>query len=291
MKILNPTDNSEAQYNSNPQISSHELNVDNKEELQKAAENQPTKEINISSDNLGDIAKLNQTANTSTAQKIEKSEYTKNVEQAFSEINAMYQDEARKTRQSAPVDLDPDINLDDYVDKDYIINTIKGKSKTDKKIKISQEQKDKFCTSLIDNSRYTEVFELLGGKLNIEIRSRTLEETQAIEDYLRYIVSTGQVSELPAYTALAQRILLTAQVSKINNVTYETLKSPLYQVETKDGRSDPGWLEQTKLWLKKSDAVSAMIIQCIIEFEARYWFMVVNAHDTNFWLHGESTVE
>lgn len=287
MKILNPTDNSETQYNSNPQISSHELNVDNKEELQKAAENQPTKEINISSDDLSGIANLQQ----NTVSKKEPDAYTKSVENAFAEINEMYQKEAQKARQTGPVNLDPEINLEEYVDKDHIINTIKGKSEVAKKIKISKEQKDQFCTSLIENSRYTEIFELFGGKFTVEIRSRTLEETQAIEDYLRYIVSTGQISEIHEYTAFTQRALLTAQVSKINGVAYETLKLPLHQVESENGKSEPGWLEQTKMWLSKPDALSAVIIQCIIEFEARYWFMVANAHDTNFWLHGESTVE
>ena len=40
-----------------------------------------------------------------------------------------------------------------------------------------------------------------------------------------------------------------------------------------------GWVEQLDVWGKQSTAVAMAVTKCLVEFEARYWFMVSNASE------------
>jgi len=85
--------------------------------------------------------------------------------------------------------------------------------------------------------------------------------------------------------------MLAAQVKEVNGVRYDELKGPLFATETEDGRTEPGWVKQLEIWDRQSNALAVTLIKCVVEFEARYWFMVENSQDTNFWNRGESTAE
>lgn len=200
--------------------------------------------------------------------------------------NAKAEAEAKARAEAAST-----VNVKEYSVGDGLLALASGTAGAAEKATVTKQNKDDFCSCLVSNSRYTEKFSLFSGKLVFTLRSRTLEETDSIEAYLRWMAVTGGVYTAADYSNLARNILLAAQVQEMNGVSYPELKGPMRMTEVDGKREPPGWLPQLETWGKMADAVALAITRCLVEFEARYWFMVENAKDANFWLHGESTVE
>lgn len=225
-------------------------------------------------------------------EKQESSEYGQAVLSAFKEADDEERAEAKKAAEEAKARMEAASTIDvkKHSAGDGLLALASGTAGAAEKATITKQNKDDFCSCLISNSRYTEKFSLFGGKVSLTIRSRTLEETDSIEAYLRWMAATGGVYTAADYSNLARNILLAAQVQEMNGVSYPELKGPMRMTEVDGKREPPGWLPQLETWGKMADAVALAVIRCVVEFEARYWFMVENAKDANFWLHGESTV-
>ena len=257
----------------------------------QAANQQPTppesSSVSINSQNLSEFV--------NRLPKKEQREQTvleKAVVSAFKEAddeerrdNAKAEAEAKARAEAAST-----VNVKEYSVGDGLLALASGTAGAAEKATVTKQNKDDFCSCLISNSRYTEKFSLFGGKVSLTIRSRTLEETDSIEAYLRWMAATGGVYTAADYSNLARNILLATQVQEMNGVSYPELKGPMRMTEVDGKREPPGWLPQLETWGKMADAIALAVIRCVVEFEARYWFMVENAKDANFWLHGESTV-
>lgn len=240
-----------------------------------------TGEINPS--NIGELADKDR----------EMTDYEKAVVKSFDEARAEEDriQEAKAEEARRKMEEASHVDVAKHTSSDALLKNAAGTDSAQEHVSVSQAHKDAFCNALVSNSRYTERFSLFGGKLSVVIRSRTLAETDAIEAYLRRQVMTGSVNTTPDYSNLTRKVLLAAQVQELNGVVYEELKAPLTYVEKDSGLEPPGWEGQVRMWEKQSGAVAVALIRCITEFEARYWFMVDNANDTNFWNRGESTAE
>lgn len=235
--------------------------------------------IEINAGNVADYAKDESTM----------SDYEKAVVSSFAEAD---KEEAEQIAAEAKKkDVEAKVDVAAHTAEDPLLESAAGTGVANEPVKITKEQKDAFCMALITNARYTENFSLFGGKVTAKIRSRTLEETDSIEAYLRYKVSSGVIRTAFDYSNLARKILLTAQVQEFNGVKYDEMARPMSIREDKDGVKLPAWEEQLDIWGRQSNAVAVALTRCLAEFEARYWFMVKNANDTDFWDRGESTVE
>lgn len=154
---------------------------------------------------------------------------------------------------------------------------------------VKKEHKDEFLRCLVTGERYTERFSLFGGSLIAVIRCRSVDETDAIDTYMRRKVAIGDIRYDAEYANLMRLVLITAQVQELNGVQYGTLKAPLKFVETKDAMNPPAWEEDLAIWRAKPDVIISALTGAVLEFEARYWHMVGHSTDVNFWKPGEST--
>lgn len=223
----------------------------------------------------------------------EMTDYEKAVVKSFDdareEEERVEKEKAEKAK--AAIEAASHVDVAKHVEKDPLLRNAAGTESAQDHVEVSQAQKDAFCDSLVTNERYVERFSLFGGRMTATIRSRTLAETDAIEAYLRRQVATGMVNTSLDYANLARKVLLAAQVQELNGVVYEPLKAPMTYVEKDSGLEPPAWESQLHIWERQSGAVAVALIRCVTEFEARYWFMVDNANDANFWNRGESTAE
>ena len=157
------------------------------------------------------------------------------------------------------------------------------------KVDILPEHRDRFIDSVVTGERYFEDFSLMGGRFSLRIRSRSSEETDAIGSYLRVMVNKGDVRTDNEYSSLLRKLMCIAQVDRMNGVVFPPMEAPLMYEETATGRTPPAWEPRISFWASKPDAMVVMAVRCIMEFEARYWTMIRNVDDENFWLTGEST--
>lgn len=158
-------------------------------------------------------------------------------------------------------------------------------------VTVTKDHKDRFIDSVITGERYTEDFSLMNGRLNIRVRSRSMEETDAIGSYANVMIDKGEVKRTTEYSSLLKKLLCVAQVDRINGVVYPPMESPLFFTEHPDRRDPPAWEPRLKAWSEKPDSLVAAVVKCVIEFEARYWHMINHVDDKNFWQSGESTGE
>lgn len=159
----------------------------------------------------------------------------------------------------------------------------------DRHFEVLQRHKDAFIHSVITGDRYTEEFDRLGGKLHIVVRCRSSIETDAIESYARRMVIMDKVKLQSEYSSMMRKLLFTAQIEEINGVKYPEMKGPMF-IESHDGKIEmPGWEGDYRAWEGKPDALVSALIDCILVFEARYWYMVSNSDNENFWNPEEST--
>lgn len=156
---------------------------------------------------------------------------------------------------------------------------------------ILPEHKRAFADSLITGERYTESFNLLGGKLHLVIRSRSSAETEAITAYARRMVVTDKIRTDYDYSALMRKLLAVAQVDEINGAKQPIMEDPLLFTETSEKLEPPAWEHRIKAWGDRPEAILSAVIRCILEFEARYWEMIRKVNDTDFWLPAGPTGE
>ena len=157
------------------------------------------------------------------------------------------------------------------------------------KVTVEQKHKDAFLKSIIENSRYVETVDLFNGSLKVTIRSRTAEETDAIMSYIRHVaITSGGLSDYE-YSSRLRVMMLAAQIAQINDTVYPELRAPLFATEDKDGKKPPAWVEDLVIWSKKSDAIVSALSNAVSAFEARYWLMIRESSNINFWQPGTST--
>lgn len=154
---------------------------------------------------------------------------------------------------------------------------------------IEQRHKDAFVDSVVTGQRYTETFDLLNGRIRLVIRSRSSYETEAMTAYARRMVITDKVRTDYDYSCLMRKLMAVAQVEELNGVKYPVMQEPLFFVETDKELVPPAWEGSVKLWGDKPEAILTMVMQCILEFETRYWNMVRKVSDRDFWVPAEST--
>ena len=164
------------------------------------------------------------------------------------------------------------------------------------KVKITQSEKDAFIDSLIDNTRFELPFSIFGGKVTGRIRSRTSEETRALIYEAQRRSNTGEVISDADYSQIFRVATLRLQVSELNSAQYPEAAAPLlaqYNYQAKEGEdviTPPAWYnEAVETWGKKQDGVISAIYSEVLKFEFKYWTLVENSANQDFWRPEDST--
>jgi len=87
-------------------------------------------------------------------------------------------------------------------------------------------------------------------------------------------------------------MIMAAQIDEFRGVTYPPLETPLMPVAQPEGDPiPPGWIARIDYWANQSEGISAMIWGCIQDFEDKYWRMVEDAQNADFWKPAASISE
>ena len=149
---------------------------------------------------------------------------------------------------------------------------------------ITPQDKEAFLDAMISNKRMVLKFTRCGGKISVVVRSRMIPETQAIMQQLRREMDSLSLVTQTDYTARLRAMGLAAQIVSVNDTVNDTLNAPLFPTVGADGKTlPPGWLGQSAYFTNISDGLQNIVWGCLSEFEDKYWIMVEDAKDANFW--------
>ena len=159
---------------------------------------------------------------------------------------------------------------------------------TKEELEITSAEKDAFVEAMLTGKRHYQTYTIFGGRIKVTIRSRTVAETQAMYAYMRHTLSkdTRGLSTLEGDMSY---ILLAAQIEEINGTKYPEMQEPLTFVEKDGQEQDPGWLNCLNTWKSKPEGLTNALINRIQLFEYKYWTMVGEASNKNFWTPETST--
>ena len=147
---------------------------------------------------------------------------------------------------------------------------------------ITPAEKAAFVESMITGERYRQECSIFGDRIRIVIRSRTTPETQALYAFMRHSLKSGDAG-LAVLEGDMSYILLVAQIEELNGTKFPEMKAPLTYVEDGSGEKEPGWLMDLKAWKTKPEGLVNALINRVQLFEYKYWTMVSEASNKNFW--------
>ena len=150
-------------------------------------------------------------------------------------------------------------------------------------VEITPMERDNFVNALVTGDRYLSMFELFGGKITGSFRSRSQAETQAILVQLTRECRDAIITTDAEYGTRLRSMLLLTQVAQFNGMDYIALKAPLLSRVDGAKITPPGWLGQLEAWETKHEGLIVAIYSELQLFEKKYWTMVRNAKDQNFW--------
>lgn len=159
------------------------------------------------------------------------------------------------------------------------------------KVNILASDKDAFINAAITGERMRLKFNLCNSNIVITVRNRTLPETQAIINRLRAEMLDKSILTNLDYSIRLRSMLMAAQIESFNGTDYPELAelTPLNRTKTADGFEEPGWLKFVDHWANMQEGLHGMIWNTIWEFETKYWAMVEDSKNQDFWLPEVST--
>ena len=166
-------------------------------------------------------------------------------------------------------------------------------------VEITEEDRNAFIEALVSGSRYERPFELFGGKIKGVFRCRSIPESDGILAYLSRLINEKQIDAKIEYMTLMRNAILSAQVKSIRGLIsedFEELAKPygptrrVVERKGEDGGTvretvvdEPGWIAMAKSWNERPEALVTALHNELQLFDRRYWAMVNEARNTNFW--------
>lgn len=234
-------------------------------------------------------------------------------EQAMKEMSAKIReaqdrvDERHSSDDMASDDGKMEADVDSYVGNNESLAAINNRidpvslSRIDEKkkrvVSVTDEEKRAFFDSVISGERYRCPVSLFNGAFKITFRSRSAIESEAIDAFIRKRVSIGRIQSNQEYADTMRFAVLSAGVDELNGEKFPTLTEAgetglgMFYSETKSGLDEPKWMWLYDRWRNKAESVVAVAVEEYFAFEAKYWLMIGNANNENFWKTGESTGE
>lgn len=155
---------------------------------------------------------------------------------------------------------------------------------------ITPEEKSAFIDAVVTGDRYRQSFDIFGGHVHIVVRSRTSDETAAMYAYMRHEMSKKDANTVQMETDM-QYLLLLTQVEEVNGTKFSELKAPYMFKAKGDSEEAPAWMEDMLAWKSKPEGLVGALVNRVQLFEYKYWTMVREAANKNFWSSGASTAE
>lgn len=173
-------------------------------------------------------------------------------------------------------------------------------------IDISQEDRDAFLQALVTGERYERSFSLFGGRVTGVFRSRLIKESDGIVAWLSSLVNERKIDARVEYLTMVRNASLAAQVKclrgSVANEDFEELAKPyaptrkIVDGTDKDGKATrtyetvaPGWVQAADAWGDRPEALVTALHMELQKFEKRYWTMVKESANQNFWNPAAST--
>jgi hypothetical protein len=155
-------------------------------------------------------------------------------------------------------------------------------------IDITEEDRDAFLQAIVTGSRYERAFSLFGGRLKGVFRCRSIGESDGIIAWLTHCVNAKKLDARVEYLTTMRNAILAAQVKSLRgmvNEDFPELPGPYAPTRSEDGESliEPGWVKAAEAWGKRPEALVTALHNELQKFEKRYWAMVVDAGNQNFW--------
>ena len=151
-------------------------------------------------------------------------------------------------------------------------------------VTLTDADRQAFIEALVTGRRYTRPFSIFGGAISGTIRCRAAQESEAIAAYLASQLRKNAYPTALDYSLALRNILLAAQIETINGTAYMELKSPLLATQDGSTLNPPGWLEQADVFGKMPEAILSGLYGAVYTFERRYWTMIENAANQDFWV-------
>ena len=155
-------------------------------------------------------------------------------------------------------------------------------------IDITEEDREAFLRAIVTGDRYERPFSLFGGKLTGTFRCRKIAESDGIIAYLSHCVNKGKADARIEYLTLMRNAMLAAQVKSLRGLVSEDfpeLQAPFGPTRSEDGTSvsPPAWVGMAESWGSRPEALVTALHNELQRFEQRYWAMVMDAANQNFW--------
>jgi len=158
----------------------------------------------------------------------------------------------------------------------------------DDKIDISEEDREAFLRALVTGGRYERPFSLFGGKLTGVFRCRKVAESDGIISWMSHCVNVKKTNARIEYLTLLRNAALAAQVKSLRGMVSEDfpeMPAPYGPTRSEDGKEvvEPGWLGLADAWGARPEALVTALHNELQKFEKRYWAMIADAGNQNFW--------
>jgi len=159
------------------------------------------------------------------------------------------------------------------------------------KVDITEDDREAFLKAIVTGERYERPFSLFGGKLTGTLRCRKIAESDGIIAWLSHCVNKGKADARIEYLTLMRNAMLAAQVKSLRGMVSEDfpeLKEPYGPTRVADGDKgdrivEPGWVAMAESWGGRPEALVTALHNELQLFEKRYWAMVMDAGNQNFW--------
>ena len=231
-------------------------------------------------------------------------EISKTLHEAQERVDARHSDEESSADEDKPMEAD----VDSYVSGNRPLEMVKERvdavsldrvdeNKGKRVVSVTEAEKRAFFDSVISGSRYKATVTLFNGGLSISFRSRSAIESEAVDAFIRKRVALGKIQSNQEYADTMRFAVLAAGVEELNGQKFPTLTEAgetnigMFYAETKTGLDEPKWLWLYDKWRAMAESVVAVAVEAYFAFEAKYWLMIRNADNENFWKTGESTGE
>jgi hypothetical protein len=161
-------------------------------------------------------------------------------------------------------------------------------------VEVTPEDKDAFLDALIGNVRFERPFSVFGGKMHGILQNRLNRESRALLAEIRRRWDDQELTTMVEYSSKFRYAVLRFQLKEFQGKELTKIEGPLKaQLKVEDGEAKtipPDWMEEAEvIFGDMNDGVLAALYEQLMLFERKYWAMVKNAANQNFWNPEDST--
>jgi hypothetical protein len=183
---------------------------------------------------------------------------------------------------------------------DAVRNNPSGFVMDENKVELTPEDKEEFLNAVVNNSRFERPFSLFNDRLCGTFRSRLNRESRAILLEMRRQLVSGEMGSDIEYTTRLRHALLIFQIKELNGEEIPPPAEPLaaQAVVENDAAGKPvkktvppTWVITAEVMFEGDEARTSALYNELAVFEAKYWTLVAQANNQDFWKTEGSTSE